>query len=161
MSKAQGLHVYFLDDDLSDMEITIAFLKEDGIEITAHDVLADAFPYLRSSRATEIDVFVADLAFAYGKVDKDQPDEDTFTAGETGNGRYTGARLLRAIRNGERNININRSVPAIFYTNLRLDPEIHRLAEELNAKVCLKLEGGYSELYRLINGFLRDKRGER
>ncbi|TKJ39034.1 hypothetical protein CEE37_11455 [candidate division LCP-89 bacterium B3_LCP] len=157
MGSNNGGHIYFIDDDIIDMEFAISLLKDDGIEVTSHGFLADAFPFLRSDNAKDIDVFVADFAIAYGQVDKDQPKEDTFTAGETGNGRYTGARLLRAIRNGERNINVNRSVPAIFYTNLRLDPEIHRLAEELKAKVCLKLEGGYSELYQLITGFLREK----
>lgn len=147
-------HVFFIDDDLSDLKNIIKLIEDQGLTVKAVDDLGDAFVYLRSVKAKDIDVFVADLALAYGKTSKDQPETDIFTAAETGDGRFTGAILLSVIRNGERDLKIRKDVPAVFYTNVRGDPEVTRLADELEAEVSLKLSGGFLALWKMISKHL-------
>lgn len=143
--------IVFLDPDIADYQNNISgLLAISGIEIKTFWRLEDLFPFLRADEAADVKVFITEFALACGPTSSDQPQQDTLTRGETGNGRYTGAEMLRIIRQQERKLKIPPDVKAIFFTLTRHNQRANQLANDLNAKICEKLASGFKGLRSLI-----------
>lgn len=119
------MKILFIEDDVLTIEPIVDFMSIKGHTV---EIVSDAQDAIDRIESTSYDLILSDVMFAPG---------DFFTTSETGDGRYTGLRLLEYVREREAKTGLPpRNI--ILITNWRNEPTVDAVAQTHSAKIFRK-----------------------